>query len=296
MSNWLITQLLRAAGLVSRAATRQGRERLGRWLGALLRKIGSSRYAITLDNLSHAFPEASEAWLRQTADASYCNLGITLAELLALPSLSDDDIRSMIRYDGLDLIEKAAQSGKGVVLLSAHYGNWEMLAFALPLFIAVPVTVIVKPQQNEHADILLNTYRQRTGNKLISMYKAARDMVRILSSGGAIALLADQSATADKDVFVPFFGRPAATFEAPAVLALKFGAPIVMGFAERQPDGTYYVDLREVPHSDLQYNREGVVELTRRHVQMLEDAVRRRPDLWVWQHRRWKHTPGSPLP
>ncbi len=293
MGNWLITQLLRAAGVISRTVSTQGRIRLGRLFGTVLRRIGASRYAITIDNLSRAFPGSSDQWLRQTAEASYHNLGITLAELLALPSFSDADIRSMIRYDGLHLIEDAARQGKGLILLSAHYGNWEMLAFALPLFAAVPVTVIVKPQRNEYADILLNSYRQRTGNTLVSMYKAARDMVRILSSGGAIALLADQSATADKDVFVPFFGRPAATFEAPAVLALKFGAPIIMGFAERQDDGTYYVDLKQVPHEDLKYDREGIVELTRRHVSMLEEAVRRRPELWVWQHRRWKHVPGE---
>ncbi len=293
MSNWLITQLLRAAGIISGVLSRQGRARLGRWIGTTLCRISSSRYAITIDNLARAFPAASTTWLHQTAKASYQNLGITLAELLAFPSLSDADIRSMIRYDGLDLIEDASLHGKGLILLSAHYGNWEMLAFALPLFTKVPVTVIVKPQRNEHADILLNSYRQRTGNTLISMYKAARDMVRILSSGGAVALLADQSATADKDVFVPFFGRPAATFEAPAVLALKFNAPIIMGFAERQADGTYYVDLKKVPHEDLEYNREGIVELTKRHVAMLEEAIRRRPELWVWQHRRWKHTPGE---
>lgn len=291
MINWLTTLILRIVGVVSRNLSQRGRTALGRFLGNVIRWVSSSRYAVTLDNLSHAFPDKTVEWKRATADAAYHNLGITLAELMAFPALTEADIRSMITYKNLDLIEEAGKEGKGVILLSAHYGNWELLAFALPLFTAVPVSVIVKPQQNTYADTLLNTYRTRTGNALISMYRAARDIVRLLSEGKAIALLADQSATADKDIFVPFFGRPAATYEAPAALALRFNAPIVMGFAERQQDGSYIVDLHRIPHEDLAYDSEGITELTRRHVAMLEEAVRKRPDLWVWQHRRWKHRP-----
>lgn len=291
MTNWLTVLVLRLFGVISRNVSRRGRTRLGRFLGDVLRRLSSSRYAVTLDNLSQAFPDRPEEWCRTIACASYHNLGITLAELMAFPALTEADIRSAITYRNLHLIEEAGAQGNGIILLSAHYGNWELLAFALPLYTAVPVSVIVKPQQNTYADALLNAYRSQTGNALIPMYRAARDIVRLLSQGKAIALLADQSATADKDIFVPFFGRPAATYEAPAALCLRFNAPVIMGFAERQQDGTYIVDLQRVPHDDLAYDEQGVAELTRRHVAMLEDAVRKRPDMWVWQHRRWKHSP-----
>lgn len=235
----------------------------------------------------------SQQQVQEIAKEAYTNLGITLAELLAFPSFSDDEIRSMIVYDNLHLIEEAYAEGKGIILLSAHYGNWELLAYALPLYTSVPVSVIVQPQRNESADNLLNSYRSRTGNKLIARHKAAREIVKILFDGNAVALLADQSATADKDIFVPFFNRPAATYEAPAALSLKFNVPIIMGFAERGGDGKYVVELQRIAHEDLAYDRAGIEELTRRHVAALETAVRKRPELWVWQHRRWKHSPAQ---
>jgi KDO2-lipid IV(A) lauroyltransferase len=112
-----------------------------------------------------------------------------------------------------------------------------------------------------------------------------------LRQAEAIALLADQAATADRDVFVPFFGIPAATYEAPAALALKRNAAIFTAFAVRGADGRYTAEFHRIPHEDLSPDKDGILELTRRHVQSLEDAIRQRPDLWAWQHRRWKHTP-----
>lgn len=291
MIHWLTTQILRGVGAISGRLSRQCRQSLGRYIGTVLRWVSSSRYAITLENLAQAFPTMPQQERRDIAVGAYANLGITLVELLSFPSLSDSDVRSMIRYRNLHLIEEAYTEGKGLILLSAHYGNWELLAYALPLYTSVPVSVIVQPQRNTSADVLLNSYRSRTGNRLIPRHKAAREIIQLLSVGNAVALLADQSATADKDIFVQFFGRLAATYEAPAALSLKFDTPIVMGFAERCEDGSYSVELQRIPHEDLVYNREGIEKLTQRHVAALESAVQKRPDLWVWQHRRWKHSP-----
>lgn len=289
--HWLTTQALRGVGGVSGKLSPRYRQRLGRFIGSALRWVSSARYAITLDNIANAFPAMPQQERQGIATGAYANLGITLVELLSIPSLSDSDVRSMIAYGNLHLIEEAYAEGKGLILLSAHYGNWELLAYALPLYTSVPVSVIVQPQRNTSADTLLNSYRSRTGNRLIARHKAAREVIQLLSVGNAVALLADQSATADKDIFVQFFGRLAATYEAPAALSLKFDAPIVMGFAERREDGSYFVDLQRIPHEDLVYNREGIAKLTQRHVAALEEAVRKKPELWVWQHRRWKHSP-----
>jgi KDO2-lipid IV(A) lauroyltransferase len=161
------------------------------------------------------------------------------------------------------------------------------------LFTKIPVLIIVKPQSNTYADLHLNKIRTRDGNSVISMYNAATGIIRTLKQGGIVAMLADQSATQDKDIYVDFFGRPAATYEAPASLALRYGSPILMAFAERQPDHTYKTRLIEVESSDLQNNKDGIAELTKRHVKLLEDAIRKNPGSWAWQHRRWKHSPTT---
>jgi KDO2-lipid IV(A) lauroyltransferase len=122
------------------------------------------------------------------------------------------------------------------------------------------------------------------------MDKSAIQFIKQIRSGGIVGMLADQSATEDKDIFIPFFGRDVATYEAPAELALKFKIPIIMGLAVRQDDGSYIVKTKKIDIDDLQYNKEGVRELTFRHVKHLEAIIKEHPEMWLWQHRRWKHT------
>ncbi len=286
-----LTRLLLLIGWVSSKMSRQQRTAFGRLLGSAMRLISPHREQITIDNIRASFPDKSKQWAIRTAEASYKNLGITLAEVLVLKYLTDDEIKDYVHYENAHLINDMYNRGKGLILLSGHFGNWEYLAYSAGLFSKLPITVIVKPQKNRFADVILNQYRIRGGNKVISMYNAARGIVKTLGKGGIVALLADQSATKDKDIFVDFFGRPAATFESPAALALKYKVPIIIGFAVRCDDGRYNVNLSEIKCDDLEYNKDGIAELTKRHVFILEEAIRERPELWAWQHRKWKHSP-----
>ncbi|MFP4528178.1 MAG: lysophospholipid acyltransferase family protein [Candidatus Kapaibacterium sp.] len=281
--------MLLGIGLISRILGRNARTAFGRLLGNIMIYLSSKRRRITYENIRNAFPDQSDLWCREITVQSYHNLGIVLAELLAMPSFDREDFDKYIKYSNISLLSEVFNRGRGLILLSGHFGNWELLAHSAGLFTGIPITIIVKPQRNRHADDLLNKYRTLHGNRIVSMYKAARAIIQELSRHNAIALLADQSATRDRDVFVDFFGRPASTFEAPAALALRFRTPIVMGFAVRQPDNSYRVDLREIKFDDLENNSDGVRELTRRHVAELESEIRKNPGLWAWQHRRWKH-------
>ena len=190
----------------------------------------------------------------------------------------------------MNLINDYQKKGKGIILLSGHYGNWELLAYCAGLFSGVPALIVVHPLKNPVIDKLLNRYRTRKGNQVVPMDNAAKAIVTTIRKGGVIALLADQSATYDKDIFVDFFGRPAATNEAPASLALRFDIPVLYAFSERQEDGTYWVNLKELKHDDLQNSPEDIREFTKRHVKALEEQIRKIPGQWAWQHRRWKHS------
>lgn len=284
-----MTSLLRTLGIMAYRLSPARRARLGVFAGDVLRLLSASRRRITLENLHRAFPDNTSKWLENTARASYRNLGTTLVELLTFPHITPSEARAMIDMRGTEQIEEEVRKGRGVILVSGHFGNWELLAFAFPLYTNIPTSVIVAPQSNKYAEEYLHWYRSRTGNRMIQMDRAARAIVERLRNAEAIALLADQAATADRDVFVPFFGTPAATYEAPAALTLKRNAPMFTAFAVRGTDGRYTVEFRRIPHEDLPPNKEGIIELTRRHVAALEDAIREHPDLWAWQHRRWKH-------
>lgn len=289
----LSTSLLLFLGLISSILSIKYRTKFGSLLGDAMRLLSRKRRDITLDNITSAMPNLQPVEAINIMKASYRNLGITLAEILVLNKLSRGQMDSYVRFEDLGDIKQTYAKGRGLIFLSGHYGNWEYMAYNVGQQTGIPITIIVKPQKNVYADQLMNKYRTSGGNEIISMYSAARTIVKALLEKKALALLADQSATEDKDLFVNFFGRMASTYEAPAELALKFKVPIIMGFSIRQADGTYFIRQIHVDHEDLENTKEGIEELTKRHVAVLEQMIREHPGLWAWQHRRWKHQPKS---
>lgn len=290
ISNYITYWLLLFLGFVSSFLSIGQRTSIGKLIGNFLKFADKKRAEITYINLKQAFPEKSVIELKQIVMESYQNLGITMTEFATFKYFTHDDFEKYVKYENIELIESIHKRNKGLILISGHFGNWELLAFSAGLFSELGMNIVVKPQSNRIVDEKLNSYRTIYNNKLIPMGNAARPLINIIRNKGIIAFLVDQSAPPE-EVFVNFFGRPAATYEAPAMLALKFDVPIIMGFAERLEDGTYFVKLLELEHSDLKFNKEGIRELTKRHVEILEIAVRKMPGHWAWQHKRWKHIP-----
>lgn len=279
------------AGLV-RALPLRAVRRLAKWIARACFVALPVRKSITLRNLRQAYPDRDDAFIRRIARASYEGLVTTILELMWTPRLKDIDLETVIRFVNREVVEEAIRRGKGVVLMSGHLGNWEWLCIGAARLLGRSFTVIVHPLHNPRVDALVESYRALFGNRPVPMGAAIRDVIRTLRERGIIAALADQNAP-PTSVFVPFLGKPASTFEGPAAFALRSGAPMVMGFALRGADGSYDIVLEEVPTADLSGPTPGnVAELTRRHVKALERAIRKHPELWLWQHRRWKHDPG----
>jgi len=285
---YLETLLVLSIGKYSSKLPPRKRLAFGRFLGKLLYILLPKRVKIAKENLKNSFPKKSRHWVKKTTRGVFENMGIVFAEILSLRWLDDEQIKDYIRFDNVDLIQKKFEQGKGVILLSAHYGNWEFLAYSVKAYLGLPVQIIVKPLSNFILDRVINESRTKGGNSVVSMYEAAFKVVRTLQNGGIIALLADQSATKDKDIFVDFFGRKAATFDSPAYFALRYKVPVIVGFAKRY-DYYYKVHLVELEHSDLNFDKEGIYTLTTRYIKLLEEAIREKPELWLWTHRRWKH-------
>lgn len=291
ISDYLSHYLLLILGFISVRLSRSGRYKFGKIIGYTLKLLSKERSKITFNNIKNAFPENNKGWHHKVRNESYFNLGITLAELLAFPSLSKRDFLEYVNIENVDLVKKCISRGRGMILLSGHFGNWEIMAYVAGLVLGVPITIVVKSQKNKLSNSYLNKFRTQGGNNIVPMRKAARAIIDTIRKNEAVAMLVDQSANPKKDVYVDFFGMPAATYEAPAMIALKYKTPIIVGFAHRQPDYTYKVVLEELSYDDLDESKESISELTRRHVEILEQNIRQNPGHWSWQHKRWKHIP-----
>jgi len=289
LSNSIITNLLLTVGWISRHCSLRGRARLGAAIGWLMQHASSKRNAIAGANVAAAFADQSPARQTEIVSGAYANLGVVLAEVLALSGMTREELLQQVSMPGFDEVIKRHKQGLPTILLSAHYGNWEYLAIVAGLLLEAPISIVVHPQSNASANEILDSYRTMYGNKLLPMHAAARPLVKLLSGGGTAAFLVDQHGHPEKDPWIDFMGRPTPTYEAPAALALRFNAPIFCTFAERLDDGRYIARFEPVDMSDLENTKEGIEELTRRHVRALEVAIRRRPELWSWQHRRWRY-------
>ncbi|MCI0706140.1 MAG: lysophospholipid acyltransferase family protein [Ignavibacteriae bacterium] len=267
-------------------------QRMGASLGERIYSLGFRR-SVTLENLRFAYPEKTPLERETIARASYRNVGTALFEFLWFPCLSPERIKELARIENPEVVRAIHGRGKGVILLTAHFGNWELLAIGTPIALGIPASIIVKPQSNPYVDKKINRWRAQCGNIVVPMSKAVREMFRALEAGGIVGIIADQSAPKE-NVAIEFFGRNVPTYEGPAVFSLKTGAPIMIGFAIRQPDGTYQSHYEEIPTVDLtEYNEQNVTELTRRHVEITERFIRQYPDHWMWMHKRWKHALGT---
>jgi KDO2-lipid IV(A) lauroyltransferase len=263
----------------------------GRIIGGIIFYCWKTRRNIALENLTYSFPEKTKIEIKNIAKGSFESIVITFLEFFAFNCFNTNKLKKNIDFDeGLELINSAKSENKGMLFVSGHFGNWELIAYSVGIFTKLPITIVVKPQTNEIIDRKLNKIRTSKGNKIVSMYNAARTIIIEIRSGNIIALLVDQSATEKNNVFVDFFGRPASTFKVVAELALRYRIPLIMGFAIRQPNGKYKAKITQIDYSDLDFSQENILELTKRHTKYLENTIRQYPEQWAWMHKRWKHS------
>lgn len=277
--------------VLARRLTFGGAGRLGSVLGAAGFTLIGYRRSVSLDNLRQAFPGKSPRELRRIAVGAYRGYGRALVEMLWSGGGTADELRATMTLQNPEIPRDALSRGKGLILLSGHFGAWEFIVTSMSLLLGEPVTAIAQPQRNRFIDAIITANRNRFGSGTVSMHHSVREVLRLLREGRIVGMLGDQSGPKES-VFIDFFGRPAATHRGAAAFSLKSGAPIVMFFFLRQPDGTYRTVYEEVDRSGLDASpEENIIELTRRHTAVLERYIRQYPDHWLWMHKRWKHTP-----
>jgi KDO2-lipid IV(A) lauroyltransferase len=229
------------------------------------------------------YPEGEREAIIDGVFASIARLLVTFARF---PGLNRENIGSWIRYEGLEHFEEARRRGHGVLFATAHFGNWELSAFAHGL-LTEPMNVVVRPLDNPAADALVEARRQLSGNKLIQKRDAARGILRALAANEGVGILMDQNTSLAEGAFVDFFGVPACANVAFAKIAARSGAAVIPGFAVWEAAESRYV-LRFSPPLEITGDAR---EDTQRLHAVLEAVIRRNPEQWLWIHRRWKTRP-----
>ncbi len=285
----IINIIIKFLEIISSVMKFRLRGKVAGFVGSVVFIFARERKKVALKNLQLSFPDKQKIWFSRISHKAFQNIAITFFELLAQRKIRRDAVSEQIRYENLELITEAYNRGKGVILLSGHYGNWELLALSAGLFTGIPVLVVV--QKQKFWDRQITEARTRFGNSVVERGSAARKLVAALKNKGMVALLADQSPPERDGIYVDFFSRRTLTYRAPAELALKFGAAVIAGFAVREKDYTYSVVLEEVIHEGLEYNEAGIKEFTQRYSALIERKISEHPHLWAWQHKRWKKTP-----
>lgn len=265
----------------------------GRRLGDVLWGALPRRRTLTLDNLARAFgPGSSRLELRRLGRSSFENVGMNIAEACSFFFRPTSVLLSRVEFSGLAHLEAARAHGRGVLVLTAHYGNWELLAAAHAL-VVFPLSVVVRPLDDPVADRIVERFRHRSGVELIEKRRGLRDILDALKRGRMVGILLDQNASRSEGVFVPFFGIPASTSRGLAVIALRTGAPVVPIYIRRLAGGRHRVEIGPAipapPDGD-------VTRYTAAFTQSIEAVVRRDPEQWFWMHDRWKTRPGSEAP
>jgi len=247
------------------------------------------RKKVVLENLRIAFPNNDEVMNKELAHKIYSSFAITLVEIMCLPFLNKSDLVTAVECKNPELIVEKYNEGKGIILLSSHFGNWEFIAISVALQIQLPFSVVVKPLRNTLVYEWMNKGRTKFGNEVVPLGISIRKIYQTLKEKKIVAMVADQRGPKE-GVKVDFFGKKVAVYTGPAALALKTGAPIICGIPIRENDFKYKVTLVEIPTNNLPDNEEEkILEISQRHTSYLEEIIREHPEQWLWMHKRWKY-------
>jgi KDO2-lipid IV(A) lauroyltransferase len=247
-------------------------------------------------NLLMAMPDLPADARKEILISVFDSLGRLLGEFSQFPKLRRDSVEEIVVYDGLENYLRAAEAGRGVLLLTGHFGAWELCAFAQGLY-GHPLSFLVRPLDNPLLDRLITRYRELSGNRVIGKNRAVKPVLSALGSGADIGMLIDANTLIDEGTFCDFFGVSASTTTGLAVFALRSGSPVVPGFLIWDKDAGVHrlIFDPEVPTIRTGDFREEVRLNTAQYTKVIEEYARRYPEQWLWIHKRWKTRPdGQP--
>ena len=262
----------------------------GRGVGALAYACLGAQRRLTEEHLRYAYGDSVEpAERRRIARAVFVNLGQTALEWMRLPRTSLETLSRWVTAEGVAHIREALAKGRGAIMVSGHFGNWELMPLYLKS-LGFEGGVLARRLRKPEYESFLITMRERKGVTTLAR-DSLKDVARVLRANQIIGMMPDQDISSLEGVFIDFFGHPAYTPVGPAALALMTGAPIIPCFLIR--DGARYRFVVEPPVAipPTAGRAEAIAALTQAWSRVVETYIRRYPEQWVWMHRRWKTQP-----
>ncbi|HEY3054789.1 MAG TPA: lysophospholipid acyltransferase family protein [Thermoanaerobaculia bacterium] len=282
----------RAIAGAIRSMSDEGVYRWGTRLGVLSSRLLRGRNRLAMRNLRATFPERSDADLRAILGECWRHFGRQLLIYLRMQSMPIDEVLARCEIVHRELFDDAVAGGHGVILISAHYGSWEVGGLVVTS-IAKGVRTVARRLDNEYLERDLARIRASTGAEVIDRRHAARPLLKALEENGVVVMLPDQAVLPREGVLAPFLGRPAWTTAAPAKMAVRRSSAIVFVFCIPH-ETRHRLEFSEPIRVDrLTEAERDPVALTTRINDVISRRIAARPDLWLWMHDRWKGTGES---
>jgi Kdo2-lipid IVA lauroyltransferase/acyltransferase len=260
---------------------------IARFLAWIIRTIDRKHVRIALKNIkasqAHVVTGDPDRFVRRV----YRHLALGFVEMLMIPRIVQQNaLERLVRMQGFETVNGLLAEGKGLIVAVGHLGSWEFIALAGPRA-GYKLNSVARPIENPWVNTYLNRFRTSTGQELISKYDAVGSMIRALKRKEILVVQIDQDARRS-GVYVKFFGRPASTHRSPAVLALKYGSPILPLNIYREGGLHHAVVGSVIRPEDYRDRPDPVKAIVQAYTEQFEGFVRAHPDQWFWLHDRWK--------
>ncbi|TAL26386.1 MAG: lipid A biosynthesis acyltransferase [Nitrospirae bacterium] len=258
----------------------------GEMLGLLLFYLWGSRRRIAVENIEKTAISHRELAIT-IARETFKNLGRSFTEIVKIYYGFGKDIIDSVEISGAENFNKARAKGKGILFLTGHCGNWELLGTAVAAKLA-DISIVARPINNPYINKFIVNGRQRHGNSIIAKQGALKVIIKRLREGGCVGILMDQSVLSDEGYVIDFLGRGAWTTKMPALIARKTGAAVLPVFIRRTDRGHSLKIYPEVELSNTDDKEKAVLEDTKKFSGFIEGYIKENPSEWLWIHRRWK--------
>jgi len=294
LKNWLIYRFIKFLITFLNLFPRKFSLFLGANLGKLAYLILPDARKITFKNLKLAFPQLNANTYKRISLKVFESLGRNFSDVVRLPRMSGESIQKMVKAEGIEYFKKAYSLGKGVMVVTGHIGNFELLAAYFSLR-GYKISVIGRELYDPRLNQLLIENRQKMGVQNISSTVSIKEVIKALNSGRVLGVLMDQHTSRVRGIFVNFFGKLARTPVGAVILALKLNSPIVPMAIIQTKKGDYKIIIQEeIKPLPEKKKEENIFYLTQKCTDFLEKIIRRYPDQWVWMHKRWRTTSENP--
>jgi KDO2-lipid IV(A) lauroyltransferase len=292
MADYLVYAVVRMLICVVQAMRIETGQVLAKRLAWLFADVLRVRAKLVDENLRHAFPEMSPSERRRLATRMWEHLFLLVMEVAHVSrKIHQTNWRRYVRLNGVEDLVRNLLTDRPMIVITAHFGNFEVGGFLLGI-LGFPTYSVARPLDNPYLNRYVNRFRGMTGQHIIPKKGGYDQILEVLASGGTMAFLADQAA-GSKDCWVEFFGRPASTYKAIALLALQHDAPMAVCCARRL-DRPLQFEMATTAIADPREAGEevaSVFQLTQWYTRELEQAIRQSPEQYWWIHRRWKERP-----